>query len=209
MADKITRRGLMFILSSPSGAGKSTLARRLLGDDADITLSISATTRKPRPSEVDGTDYHFIKKKDYDRMVKKDEFLEHAEVFDNYYGTPRAAVEQALEAGKDVLFDIDWQGAQQLGQNAKEDIVKVFVLPPSRGVLEERLKTRAEDPPEVVAGRMAKASDEMSHWAEYDYVIVNDNLDQAYGQLNDILKAERLKLRRQPGLSDFVNSLRD
>jgi len=209
MADKITRRGLMFILSSPSGAGKSTLARRLLGDDGDITLSISSTTRKPRPSEVDGTDYHFIKKKDYDRMVKKGEFLEHAEVFDNYYGTPRTAVEQALEAGRDVLFDIDWQGAQQLVANMSQDIVKVFVLPPTRGILEERLKTRAEDPPDVVAGRMARASDEMSHWAEYDYVIVNDDLDTAYGEIKTILNAERLKRQRQPGLSDFVNSLRD
>jgi len=209
MSDKITRRGLMFILSSPSGAGKSTLARKLLAEDGDITLSISATTRKPRPSEQDGVDYKFISKRDYDRMVKKGEFLEHAEVFDNYYGTPRAAVEDALEAGRDVLFDIDWQGAQQLVLNMPQDIVKVFVLPPSRKTLEARLHTRAEDPPEVVAGRMARASDEMSHWPEYDYVIVNDDLEVAYGEVQTILGAERLKRQRQPGLSDFVNSLRD
>ncbi len=209
MSDEITRRGLMFVLSSPSGAGKSTLARRLLAEDDDITLSISATTRKPRPSEQAGVDYLFISKDDYDRMVKDNEFLEHAEVFDNFYGTPRAAVDEALETGRDVLFDIDWQGSQQLAQNAEHDIVRVFILPPSRAELETRLKGRAEDPPEVVAGRMARASDEMSHWAEYDYVIVNDDLDKAFGQIRDILKAERLKLRRQPGLSEFVNSLRE
>ncbi len=206
---EIARRGLMLVLSSPSGAGKTTLSRQLLKDDDDITLSVSVTTRKPRPSEVDGKDYIFISKDQYDQMVAHDELLEHAKVFDHFYGTPRKAVEAALEAGRDVLFDIDWQGTQQLMQNAKQDIVRVFVLPPSRGELEDRLKRRAEDPPEVVAGRMARASDEMSHWAEYDYVIVNDDFDHAYEQLRSILKTERLKRPRQTGLSDFVSKLRE
>jgi len=206
---KIARRGLMFVLSSPSGAGKTTLSRKLLSEDADITLSVSATTRKPRASEVDGKDYFFISKEKYDAMVDGDEFLEHAKVFDNFYGTPKKPVEEALAVGRDVLFDIDWQGTQQLVSNAKEDVVRVFILPPSRAELEERLKKRAEDPADVVAGRMARASDEMSHWAEYDYVIINDDLDRAYEQITDILRAERLKLRRQPGLSDFVNKLRE
>jgi len=206
---KIARRGLMFVLSSPSGAGKTTLSRKLLAEDGDITLSVSATTRKPRASEQDGKDYFFISKEKYDAMVDGDEFLEHAKVFDNFYGTPKRPVEEALAAGRDVLFDIDWQGTQQLVSNAKEDVVRVFILPPSRAELEDRLKRRAEDPPEVVAGRMARASDEMSHWAEYDYVIVNDDLGKAYEQITDILRAERLKLRRQPGLSDFVNKLRE
>jgi len=206
---KIARRGLMFVLSSPSGAGKTTLSRRLLAEDPGITLSVSATTRKPRASEEDGKDYFFISKEKYDEMVAADEFLEHAKVFDNYYGTPRAAVEDSLAAGRDVLFDIDWQGTQQLVENAREDVVQVFVLPPSRGELEARLKKRAEDPPEVVAGRMARASDEMSHWAEYDYVIINDNFDEAYTALTDILRAERLKRRRQLWLSEFVSKLRE
>lgn len=206
---KIARRGLMFVLSSPSGAGKTTLSRKLLAEDGDITLSVSATTRKPRASEVDGKDYFFISKEKYDAMVAGDEFLEHAKVFDNFYGTPKKPVEEALAAGRDVLFDIDWQGTQQLMQNAEDDVVQVFVLPPSREELEARLKRRAEDPPEVVAGRMARASDEISHWAEYDYVIVNDDLETAYAQLKDILKVERLRRRRQLWLSDFVNKLRE
>ena len=200
---KIARRGLMFVLSSPSGAGKTTLSRRLLEEDEGITLSVSATTRKPRPSEVEGKDYFFITKEKYDEMVAEGAFLEHAKVFDNFYGTPRKPVEDALAAGRDVLFDIDWQGTQQLTENARDDIVRVFVLPPSRSELEDRLRKRAEDPADVVAGRMARASDEMSHWPEYDYVIVNDELEAAYKQVTDILRAERLKRHRQPGLMTF------
>lgn len=206
---KIARRGLMLILSSPSGAGKTTLSRKLLAEDPDVTLSVSATTRKRRPSEEEGKDYFFISKDEYDSMVKGGDFLEHAKVFDNFYGTPKAAVEKALQSGKDVLFDIDWQGTQQLVENAVDDVVRVFILPPTRAELERRLRARAEDPPEVVAGRMAKAPDEMSHWAEYDYVIVNDDLETAYSQLKEILHVERLKRRRQLWLSDYVNKLRE
>jgi len=203
----IARRGLMLVLSSPSGAGKSTLSRRLLDSDANITMSVSATTRAKRRNEVDGRDYQFVTPEQFEAMLREDAFLEHATVFGNRYGTPRQAVEDALSAGRDVLFDIDWQGTQQLGQKAKGDLVRVFILPPSKLELERRLRVRAEDTDEVVAGRMAKANDEISHWAEYDYIIVNEDIDSAQRQLESIVAAERLKRERQTGLVDFVNRL--
>ncbi|MGB0921279.1 MAG: guanylate kinase [Alphaproteobacteria bacterium] len=198
----------MFVLSSPSGAGKTTLSRRLLADEDDLALSVSVTTRLPRPGEVDGVDYKFVSTEDFGLMRNKQELLESAKVFDNYYGTPRAAVEDALALGQDVLFDIDWQGAQQLAQKAREDMVSVFILPPSTPELEKRLTKRAQDPPEVVARRMSKAWEEMSHWAEYDYVIVNDDQDAAYNELRSILQAERLRRERRAGLLEFVDTLR-
>ena len=203
------RRGLMFVLSSPSGAGKSTLARMLIEKMSDLSMSVSVTTRAKRPGEVDGEHYYFIDKPKFGAMVKAGELLEHATVFDNSYGTPRKAVEDALSAGQDVLFDIDWQGTQQLAQAAREDLVSVFILPPSTRTLEQRLKTRAQDSAEVVAKRMAKASDEMSHWAEYDYTIINKDIATSVMQLKAILMAERLKRERQLGLSDFVKALRE
>ena len=207
MQDGITRRGLMFVLSSPSGAGKTTLSRRLLASDSSIAMSISVTTRAPRPGEVDGKDYIFVSTEEFGLMVNRGELLEHAKVFDHYYGTPRAPVEQALSEGRDVLFDVDWQGTQQLQQQAAGDLVRVFILPPSIRALEERLKWRAQDGPEVIARRMAKAGGEISHWAEYEYVIVNADIDQAESEVRAILKAERLKGRRQTGLMDFVRGL--
>ncbi len=207
MAVEIQRRGLMLVLSSPSGAGKSTLARWLLKSDANLEMSVSATTRAPRPGEVDGREYHFSSIEDFLRMEQKDEFLEHAVVFGNHYGTPRQPVFDALAAGRNVLFDIDWQGTQQLRQQARDDVVSIFVLPPSRAELERRLRSRAEDPADVIAKRMAKADGEISHWAEYDYVIVNDDVARAQEQVAVILKAERLKRERQPGLFGFVEGL--
>jgi guanylate kinase len=201
------RRGLMLVLSSPSGAGKSTLSRRLLQSSGGIVMSVSATTRAKRPNEVEGRDYFFVTPEKFERMVGEDAFLEHATVFGNRYGTPKAPVEAALAAGRDVLFDIDWQGTQQLAQHAKDDLVRVFLLPPSAAELERRLRLRAEDSEEVVKKRMAKADDEISHWAEYDYVIVNDDIQRAQAQLETILAAERLKRQRQTGLVDFVNRL--
>ena len=201
---KVARRGLMFILSSPSGAGKTTLADRLLKKDGEIVLSISATTRERRPGEAHGQDYFFVSEDDFVRMRDNEEFLEWANVFGNFYGTPRAMVEETLRQGKDVLFDIDWQGAQQLDEVAGEDVVKVFILPPSRGELERRLRKRAQDPEDVVQRRMDKADAEMSHWAEYDYVIVNYDLEESEELLRSILFAERLKRRRQIGLSKIV-----
>lgn len=201
------RRGLLLVLSSPSGAGKTTLSRRLLASDDSITMSVSVTTRPPRPGEVDGTDYHFISIDQFERMRADGELLESAQVFDNFYGTPRRQVEEALAAGRDVLFDIDWQGTQQLGAEMKDDLVRIFVLPPSAADLEERLKTRAKDPPDVVANRMAKASGEISHWAEYDYVLINDDLDRCERAITEILHVERLKRKRQIGLVDFVRKL--
>lgn len=203
----IARRGLMFVLSSPSGAGKTTLSRRLLESDPGVVMSVSATTRPKRPNEIDGRDYFFVSQEDFERKVREDRFLEHASVFGHLYGTPREPVERALGEGRDVLFDIDWQGTQQLRQKAREDVVSVFVLPPSRAELERRLRARAQDSDAVVAGRMAKANDEISHWAEYDYVIVNDDVQRAQAQVERILAAERLKRTRQPGLSDFVRKL--
>ena len=205
-SDAIARRGLMLVLSSPSGAGKTTLSRLLLADPA-VTLSISVTTRAQRPGETDGAHYHFIDRARFDAMVRNSELLEGAEVFAHRYGTPRAPVEQALASGRDVLFDIDWQGTQQVREKARHDLVSVFVLPPSARELERRLHTRAQDSDEVIRGRMAKAADEMSHWAEYDYVIVNRDIDQAFAQLRAILAAERLKRERQTGLSDFVRAV--
>ncbi|HXV23543.1 MAG TPA: guanylate kinase [Alphaproteobacteria bacterium] len=205
---EIHRRGLMLVLSSPSGAGKTTISRRLLERDASLRMSISVTTRPPRAGEVNGRDYFFIDPAKFERMVEEDALLEHAHVFGNRYGTPRAAVEQMLGAGRDVLFDIDWQGTQQLGEKAREDLVSVFVLPPSTTELERRLRSRAVDSEEEVQRRMSKAADEMSHWAEYQYVIVNRDLEVSVGKVEAILTAERLKRDRQIGLSDFVRELR-
>jgi len=206
-SEKVARRGLMLVLSSPSGTGKTTLSRRLLEVDPAVQLSVSATTRSQRPAEVDGRDYHFVDRTRFDEMVRKNEMLEWAEVFGNRYGTPRAPVEQALARGHDVLFDIDWQGTQQLRDKVSKDFVSVFLLPPSVPELERRLTTRAQDSDEVIRARMAKAADEMSHWAEYDYVLLNRDVDETFAQLQAILTAERLKRERQPGLSDFVRSL--
>ncbi|MBA4208754.1 MAG: guanylate kinase [Parvibaculum sp.] len=206
---EIHRRGLMLVLSSPSGAGKTTLSRRLLDSDDEIDMSVSATTRKPRPGEVHGKDYFFLSTEDFGIMRNKGEFLEHAKVFGNYYGTPRKPVEEALARGHDVLFDIDWQGTQQLDETAPEDLVKVFILPPSAQDLEKRLERRAQDPADVVAARMAKASDEISHYQEYEYIIINEDIDKAFAELQAILRAERLKRRRLTGLSNFVKQLRE
>lgn len=203
----IARRGLLFIISSPSGAGKTTLARRLLAADSGIEMSVSVTTRAPRPGEQDGVDYHFVDRDRFETMKSHGELLEWARVFDNYYGTPRQPVEAAIAAGKDVLFDIDWQGAQQLSEKLKGDVVLVFVLPPSGNVLEDRLKSRAQDSAEIVARRMAAASAEISHWAEYDYVIVNTEIEKSAAAVQSILVAERLKRDRLLGLSDFVRDM--
>ena len=206
---QIRRRGLMLVLSSPSGAGKSTISRSLLDNDDNLTMSVSVTTRTPRASEVDGVHYHFIEKPEFHNLVANDGLLEHAKVFDNYYGTPRLQVEEALKKGRDVLFDIDWQGTQQLSEKAPRDLVRVFIMPPSVAELERRLRSRAQDSDEVVRGRMAKALDEMSHWSEYDYVIVNDDLNRSISSARSILAAERLKRERQIGLADFTNDMRD
>jgi guanylate kinase len=208
-APAIQRRGLMLVLSSPSGAGKTTLSRQLLTNDSQIQLSVSFTTRDKRPGEKDGVDYKFIDTATFRSMIDRGEFLEHARVFDHYYGTPTAPVEAALSAGRDMLFDIDWQGTQQLKEKGRDDLVTVFILPPSTRDLEKRLITRAQDSHEVVARRMAKAADEMSHWAEYDYAIINRDIATSLIQLKSILTAERLKRERQFGLSDFVKALRE
>jgi guanylate kinase len=204
----IERRGLMLVLSSPSGAGKTTISRKLLDRDDNLTLSVSATTRPMRPGETEGVDYLFVDQARFDAMVAEGAFLEHATVFEHCYGTPRAAVEAALSAGRDVLFDIDWQGTQQVAEKAREDLVGVFILPPSTGELERRLRARAQDPDEVVRGRMAKAADEMSHWAEYDYIVVNEDVEKSVAAVQSILEAERLRRDRRVGLHDFVESLR-
>jgi guanylate kinase len=203
----IARRGLMLVLSSPSGAGKTTLSRMLLTVERGIELSISVTTRARRPGEVNGRHYHFIDRRRFDQLRRNDELLEYAEVFGNFYGTPRKPVERALRQGRDMLFDIDWQGTQQLRERARDDLVSVFVLPPSVGELTRRLHTRAQDDRKVIRARMEKAGDEMSHWAEYDYVVINRDLDRAFADVRAILAAERLKRERQTGLSAFVRGL--
>jgi guanylate kinase len=205
--DAIARRGLMLVLSSPSGAGKTTLSRRLLDADPAVELSVSVTTRKQRPGEVDGRDYHFIDPARFDAMVGNGELLEWAQVFGHRYGTPRAPVQRALDGGRDILFDIDWQGTQQLREKADRDLVSIFVLPPSIPDLERRLRSRAQDSDDVIHARMAKAADEMSHWAEYDYVVINTDIDHAFAEVQSILAAERLKRERQTGLSAFVRRL--
>ena len=203
----VQRRGLMLVLSSPSGAGKTTLSRRLLQTDGFIVMSVSETTRSKRRNEVDGSDYHFVNEADFLKHAKAGEFLEHALVFGHHYGTPRKPVMDALASGRDMLFDIDWQGTQQLKQQARDDVVTVFVLPPSKAELERRLRERAQDAEDVVQRRMAKANDEISHWAEYDYIIINDDASRAQTQLETILAAERLKRARQIGIPAFVGAL--
>ncbi len=203
----IKRRGLLLVLSSPSGAGKTTIARRLIDADPDISMSVSVTTRKPRPGEVDGRDYTFIDADAFKRMADANQLIEWAQVFDNFYGTPRAPVEAAVERGQDILFDIDWQGAQQLSEKMKHDVVRVFILPPSAASLEQRLRSRAQDPDDVVRRRMDAAADEISHWPEYDYVIVNSDLPTSMEGLTAILAAERLRRDRLNGLTAFVREM--
>jgi guanylate kinase len=205
--DGVARRGLMFVLSSPSGAGKTTLSRLLLERMPGLKMSVSATTRPMRPGEVDGRDYLFVNHACFEEMVKRHELLEWAVVFENRYGTPRAPVESALATGEDVLFDIDWQGTQQLREKARADVVSVFILPPSAADLEERLHSRAQDSQEVIRKRMSRASHEMSHWAEYDYIVINRDIDEAFAEVQSILKAERLKRERRVGLTTFVRAL--
>ena len=197
----------MLVLSSPSGAGKTTLARRLVESDSGIVMSISATTRAKRPNEIEGHDYFFVGNDEFERMEAAGDFLEHATVFDHRYGTPKKAVFEALDAGRDILFDIDWQGTQQLKEKAREDLVSVFVLPPSHEELERRLRARAQDTDDVVANRMAKAAAEISHWPEYDYVVVNSDLDRAHAKVRAILEAERARRARLVGVGDFVTEL--
>ena len=206
--DRVERRGLMFVLSSPSGAGKTTLSRMLIAETPALQMSVSATTRPKRPGEVNGKDYFFVDHPRFETMVANGELLEWATVFDNRYGTPRAPVEAALSSGQDVLFDIDWQGTQQLRDRSPKDVVSVFILPPSVSALEQRLHTRAQDSEEVIRGRMRKAGDEMSHFDAYDYIVVNDNIGIAFEAVKSILRAEQLKRERQVGLSDFVLGLR-
>ena len=205
----ITRRGLMLVLSSPSGAGKTSIARSLLTRDKEINMSVSATTRPRRPGEAEGKDYYFVDEEKFKTDINKGLFLEYARVFDHYYGTPLGLVQKFLSSGCDVLFDIDWQGTQQIKAKARDDLVSIFVLPPSTAELEKRLITRAQDSAEVVAGRMARAADEMSHYPEYDYIIVNHDLDQSIDSVHTILKAERLRRSRQASLTEFMKQLRE
>ena len=205
--NSISRRGIMLVLSSPSGAGKSTLARELLAKDDELEMSVSLTTRKKRGSEIDGTHYHFVSNREFERMRDSGSLLEWAQVHGNYYGTPTEPVEQALNNGKDILFDIDWQGALQLMEKARIDVVSIFVLPPSMEELKGRLIRRAEDTPEVIAKRLENALNEIPHWQEYDYVVVNEDLQKAYAQVSAILQSERLRKDRRPGLFDFVEGL--
>ena len=204
---KLNRRGIMVVLSSPSGAGKTTLTKQILNTSRNILMSVSATTRQPRPGEVDGEDYIFLSKSKFSEMIDNDEFLEYAKVFDDFYGTPRAPVEAALAGGFDIVFDIDWQGAQQLTQAAANDLVKIFILPPNMQELENRLRSRAQDSDDVIARRMSKSENEISHWAEYDYIIINENITEAIEELNTIVNAERMKRLRQPWLGSFVKKL--
>ncbi len=207
-APRIRRRGLLLVLSSPSGAGKTTIARRLVEEDPELTLSVSVTTRPQRPGEVDGRDYRFIDQARFDQMAERGELLEHARVFGHRYGTPRQPIEDALAAGHDIVGDLDWQGTQQLARAVRPDLVAVFVLPPTFEALEARLRTRAQDSAATVAARMAKSAEELSHWPEYDYVIVNDTVEDSVAQARAIVTAERLRRDRQPGLAKFVASLR-
>ena len=204
---EISRRGMMLVLSSPSGAGKTSISRRLLAEETGIVMSVSATTRPPRPGEVDGKDYYFYDQETFARMIANNEFLEHATVFDNSYGTPKKPVWDALDSGQDVLFDVDWQGTRKLRESAREHLVSVFILPPSIAELESRLKGRGQDSDEVVAGRMARAKSEMSHYEEYDYIVINDDLDASVENVMAILKAERLRKDRRTGLLDFVQGM--
>jgi guanylate kinase len=206
-AAALSRRGLMFVLSSPSGAGKTTISRMLLERDANIRMSVSVTTRPMRPGEVDGRDYHFVDQQTYDRMVDEDAFLEYAIVFGNSYGTPKAEIVEGLSAGSDFLFDVDWQGGQQLHQKMDADVVRVFLLPPSLAELRRRLTSRGTDSAEVIDARMARAQSEISHWDGYDYVLVNDDVEACYARVVQILAAERLRRARQTGLIDFVRDL--
>ena len=203
----LKRRGLMFVLSSPSGAGKTTIARKLLAEDAEIAMSVSVTTRPMRPGEVEGRDYLFVDEPEFVRMVEAGEFLEWAEVFGHRYGTPKAQIKAGLKDGQDFLFDIDWQGTQQLYQRMETDVVRVFLLPPSIEALEQRLRARGTDSEEVIESRMARARDEISHWDGYDFVVINDDIDACFAEVQAILRAERLRRARQTGLVDFVRGL--
>ena len=205
---EIARRGILLVLSSPSGAGKSTITRAMLEREPDLQFSVSVTTRKPRGGEIDGHHYHFIDKDRFDRMVKEGALLEHAGVFGNYYGTPRKPIEEALSRSRDVILDLDWQGTQQLRQAMRDDVVSVFILPPDHATLEKRLKSRAQDSDEIVQARMKKSAEETSHWPEYDYVIINDDLEASIALAKSILAAERARRERLTGLTAFVNSLR-
>lgn len=207
LSNAVGRRGLMLVLSSPSGAGKTSIARQLLDEDDNLTLSVSATTRAPRSNEVAGRDYHFVDQARFDQMAARGEFLEYATVFNHSYGTPKSDVMAALERGADVLFDIDWQGTQQVANAARTDLVSVFILPPSREALHQRLVARAQDSADVVASRMAKASDEISHYREYDYIVVNEDIDLSVDSVRAILAAERLRRDRQVGMTEFVRTL--
>jgi len=206
-ARDIARRGIMLVVSSPSGAGKTTLTRNLLEQEENVSLSISVTTRQRRASEIDGVHYHFISKRQFEVMRDADDLLEWAEVHGNFYGTPREPVEQALSEGRDVLFDIDWQGTQQLYRSMREDVVSVFVLPPSARELKARLERRAEDSEEIITRRLRNAAEEIPHWTEYDYVLVNRDLDKSFARLRAILTAERLKRVQRPDIEKFVETL--
>ena len=206
---EIKRRGLMLVISSPSGAGKTTISRALLKRDGKIKMSVSVTTRPMRPGEVDGRDYRFIDKTEFNLMINRSELLEHAKVFEHYYGSPREQILEALEGGNDVLFDIDWQGTQQLAENAREDLVSIFILPPSTQELERRLIERRQDSPDVVSSRMGQASSEMSHYREYDYVLINRNVEESVANIQAILAAERIRLNRLVGLGEFIKGLRE
>ena len=206
---KLKRRGLMLVLSSPSGVGKTTISRQLLARDQNLTMSVSATTRPMRPGEKDGVDYYFVEPTEFNLMINRRELLEYAKVFGNYYGTPTGAVEKALSIGKDVIFDIDWQGSQQIAERAREDLVSIFILPPSTAELDRRLQNRAQDTETVVSARMAKAPSEMSHYAEYDFIVVNYNIEESVAQVEAIIAAERLRRHRMIGLTDFVKRLQE
>ncbi len=203
----LARRGLMFILSSPSGAGKTTISRMILGADEAIKLSVSATTRTPRPGEIDGVHYHFVSDAEFDRMVEEDDFYEWAHVFGHRYGTPKGHIRAGLKEGQDFLFDIDWQGTQQLFQKDQQDVVRVFILPPSLEALRQRLENRAQDTEEVIDSRMERARSEISHWDAYDYVVINEDVDHCFAKVREILHAERMKRQRQTGLIPFVREL--